>query len=425
MKKIIILSTFIVAFTICSCNKSPVAHYKYGTITKGEVKDRAQETKLTPQLKKALIELLCIEGMARHEAIDKGYDKNETYQLRIDRQIQPIITKAVNEKISATLKLSWDYVRCRHIIFNGGPTQKSKDAAKENAIEVIGHLKKGADFNSLVKSYSPDPERAVEASVIFVTHDSGFPLLEQAAFSLQNSVYSSEPLILENGSAVVLIADKRGVLTLGDLPGDVKSAKERNRLTTLFEADSHDKIIKYLEESNNGSYKVITIPSKENEVIFSINAKDYMVTDLNHHRDIFSGIIMEPLSNPSFMSGFAREWYVSELYKAEADKKGYLKDKAIALEIQHAKDFILANDYIRYACEKEIVLSENDLLNEYNKNKNHYYKKTPTPTKKPIQLSYQEAKVFVRKNLLNSRISLSVAEWKRKALAESDLVIEN
>jgi hypothetical protein len=73
----IALSILITAFLAsCSSENKQVAQHKYGGITKGELMQRAQGEKLTPQLERTLIESLAIEGMARHEALANAYDKS-------------------------------------------------------------------------------------------------------------------------------------------------------------------------------------------------------------------------------------------------------------------------------------------------------------------------------------------------------------
>jgi parvulin-like peptidyl-prolyl isomerase len=414
---LVILTTFVT----CGFDSSPVAHYKYSAIKMGEVKARAQDAKLTKQLTRSLAETICVEGMALHEARERSYEKSEIYQLKRERQIQPIIARVVDEKVRKELDLSREYVKCRHIAFRGGKKPEDRNAARDKADEVITLLIKGVKFDSLIKSYSDNPERAIDESIVYVVKGGGMPEFENIAFSMKTGSFSMQPVILPDGTAVVMIVEKRGKMEFDDVVDDVENAFECKRLTELFTGIANKKRIEYLEKNNNGSFKIRSLPKDNKAVLFSVAGREYTLKELKHRRDLLADIVHEPIQNETFIIGFAREWYISELYKNEAEKQGYLKEKGIASEIQHATEFILAHEYIRYVSERDIVLSEQELLNEYNHNKNHYMKLPPSPKDKPIQLSFQQARVFVRKNLLQGRIAEKTAEWEKRALEESGL----
>jgi parvulin-like peptidyl-prolyl isomerase len=423
--KITNITIFILIATIvfsCSSDSKPVAKYKYGVITQGEINKRAHGAKLIPQLKQKIIESLAVEGIAHNDALAAGYDKNETYLLRLERETWPVLKKIVIDKNMSALNLSLEYVKCRHIAFNSGIDPNSKKAALSKALKVIELLKKGAKFDSLIKSYSSDPQHAVAMSTVYVVKGGGNPDFENAALSLPTGTYTTDPVVLSNGTAVVIISDEKGSLTLDNLEKKVSTPNERNRLSEILKNKAYSRILAEVEKNNNAAFKIKVLPVSNTAVLFSVSGKDYILKDLKRRCDVFSGIIREPLENKIFLFNFAKEWYFSELYKAEAAKKGYLNDKKLISEIKSTADFILANDYIRYVCEKEIMITEKDMLDEYYKHKNNYMKMPETKLKKAIQLSYLEAKVFVRKKLIQARVNIKIEEWKKNALAESQLV---
>ncbi len=422
---IFLLFLFLVFNISCSPDNKTVADYKYGVITKGEVKRRAMGVKLNPQLEKAIIESLVVEGIARHDALAGDFDKNEIFILRLERESWPLLKKIVNDKSSGSLNLSWEYVKCRHIVFSGGNSPDVKENALSRAKNTIELLKKGAKFDSLIKSYSTNPQNAVEASTLYIVKGGGMPEFENAAFSLPIGTYSKEPVILPGGMAAIIISDETGTLTLGNLEKKIKSPDEKKRLSLMLERMAYSKLIFEIEKNNNASFKVAVLPDKENEVIFSVSGKDYTLKELKKKRDVFSAIIREPLENREFLLGFAREWYFYELYKSEAAIEGYLNDKKFIMDMKSSTDFILANEYIRYLCEKEITVSEEDMFEEYSKNKNKYMKRPGSKSKKPLQLSYNEAKIFIKKKLIQTQLAAAVEEWKKRALADSGLVIRD
>lgn len=411
--------------TACSPDSKEVARYKYGAITRAEVKQRAHGAKLNPGLEKTLIESIAVEGMARHDALAAGYDKNEIYMLRLEMETWPVLKKLVNEKNRERLNRAWEYVKCRHMAFSAGSTPESKNRALGRAGNVITLLKKGAKFDSLLKSYSSDPVNAVSVNTVYVLKGYGDPVFEKAAFSLTEGSYTSEPVVLHDGSAAVIIADEKGALTADNLGKKVTVPSERKRIASIIDSALYNSLVAEIEKNSNGQFKVKELPDRDDAVLFSVSGKDYTLRDLKKRRDLFSTIIREPVENRKFLLGFAKDWYFSVLYRLEAGRKGYVNDKKFAAELKRAAGFILANDYIRYVCESDITVSEKDMLDEYNKHKNHYMKMPETKSRKMVQLSYNDAKIFVKKNLVQSRVAAAMDAWRKKALAESGLVIMN
>lgn len=228
--------------------------------------------------------------------------------------------KYVNEKNRLTPGLSWDYVRCRNITFGGGNTVNTRNHALYKANRIIEALGKGAKFDSLVKSYSTDPQNAVEMSIVFAVKGGGRPEFEEAAFALPAGAYSTEPVVLRNGTAIVFISDEKGSFTMDNLGEKITSSKEKKRVSALIESLVYDKHVSDMEKRNNASFKITELPDKENAVLFSIYGKDYLLRDMLKRRNLFSSIIREPLEDRKYLFGFAKEWYFSELYKSEAEK---------------------------------------------------------------------------------------------------------
>lgn len=420
----VLSSLIILTFVSCSCNSSTVAQYKYGKITRGQVKERAKDVKLNPQLERTIIESLTVEGIALHDALAAGYDKNETFMLRFERESWPVLKRTVNDMKMKSLKITREYVKCRYIAFRGGMAASGKDDALSKAKNTITLLGKGAEFDSLIKSYSSNPKTAVAESTLYIVRGGGNPVFEDTVFSLKEGTYTPEPLVLPDGSAVVLISDDKGTLTRDNLEKKVTSPGERKRLSAMFENDAYKEILTEMERNNAASFKVQSLPEKDDAVLFTVSGKDYTLKDLKKRRDLFSTIIMEPLEDKNFLYGFAKEWYYHELYKSDAEKSGYVNDKKYIADMKNAFNFILANDYIRFLCEKEVTVTEKDMLDEYSKNKNKYMKAPASGSKKMTQMSFGEAKVFVKKNLVQARVAVKVTEWKKRALAESGLVVK-
>ena len=276
----------------------------------------------------------------------------------------------------------------RNITFGGGNTVNTRNHALYKANRIIEALGKGAKFDSLVKSYSTDPQNAVEMSIVFAVNGGGRPEFEEAAFALPAGAYSTEPVVLRNGTAIVFISDEKGSFTMDNLGEKITSSKEKKRVSALIESLVYDKhSFPIWKKETTPSFKITELPDKENAVLFSIYGKDYLLRDMLKRRNLFSSIIREPLEDRKYLFGFAKEWYFSELYKSEAEKMGFLKDKKLAAELKANEDFILANDYIRYVCEKDMVISEKDMRDEYSVNKNHYMQFQDSKKKKPVQLS--------------------------------------
>ncbi len=409
----------------CSSETKPVAHYRYGTITGGDVARRAQGVKLTPQMNRSIIESLCVEGIARHYAVETGYDKNRLYLFKLERETQPFIKRFVNEKNGKSSGLSWEYVRCRHAAFNGGSSSEAAEEALKKAGRMIELLGKGVNFDSLVKSSYSDPEKALEMSTVFAVRGGGRPEFEDAAFALPEGSYSTEPVVLKDGTAIVFISDERGTFTPDNMEKKITTPGERKRISELVERDRYSKIISRMEKENSASFKVTALPGSGNAVLFSIAGRNYTYVEMLERRNLLSAIIMEPLEDKGYLFGLAKEWYYDELYRTAAERIGYLDDKKLAVQLKSGSDFILANDYIRNQCEKGIVIAERDIREEFDRYREQYKIKTEVKNRKTVQLSYNSAKVFIKKKLISERVAAAVSLWKMMALAESGLIFED
>jgi peptidyl-prolyl cis-trans isomerase C len=121
-------------------------------------------------------------------------------------------------------KPATEETRARHILV----------ATEEEAKKLIAELNKGADFPTLAKQSSKDPDRESGGDLGFFRRDQVWPEFADAAFALQPGQFSQTPIHNEFGWHVVKVEERRIVA-----PPTYSEVHDALRQTLLQEAVQH------------------------------------------------------------------------------------------------------------------------------------------------------------------------------------------
>ncbi len=147
-------------------------------------------------------------------------------KLYLEKQVEQKVTEEEIKKLydEYTAKFeSQKEVKAKHILTD----------SEAKAKEVIGKLKKGADFVELAKEYSKDQV----ADLGYFTAEMMVPEFSKAAFNMNKGEYSKTPVKTEFGYHVILVDDVRASkpLELKEVEPQLKNMVTQKVVTEIFD----------------------------------------------------------------------------------------------------------------------------------------------------------------------------------------------
>jgi len=170
-------------------------------------------TTLYPVVLDRLIDHQALVATARRQHLDDDPAVRREMDEATDRVLEGALLGRVavpvasEEKIQALYtqkyagKPATEETRARHILV---PTE-------EEAKKLIEQLNKGADFSTLAKQNSKDPDGANGGDLGFFRRDQVWPEFADAAFALQPGQFSQTPIHNEFGWHVIKVEERRVV----------------------------------------------------------------------------------------------------------------------------------------------------------------------------------------------------------------------
>ena len=145
------------------------------------------------------------EGLDKRSKIVKQVRRNEDrtlHQAYLDERIAGTLSdKQLKQRYQTYLKssLATEEIRASHILVQ----------TREQAIEVIRQLNKGADFANLAKNISTGPSRKQGGDLGYFTRERMVPSFSKAAFATSLGEFTPEPIKTQFGWHIIKVEDKR------------------------------------------------------------------------------------------------------------------------------------------------------------------------------------------------------------------------
>ena len=198
----------------------------------------------SPQLREAVKKDLIMREVMRQEAVNQGYEKNDTVKSQMEQARQTIIINAMvrdyvtkNPVKDADIKAEYDKYKAqagdkeyhvRHILV---PTEAEATA-------IIAKLKGGAKFEELAKQ-SKDTGTAGTGGDLDWATPSSFPKVFSDAFvNLQKGQVAEKPVQTPNGFHVVKVDDVRPtkIPPMEEVKGQIEEAIQQKKLQAYQDA---------------------------------------------------------------------------------------------------------------------------------------------------------------------------------------------
>jgi peptidyl-prolyl cis-trans isomerase C len=168
---------------------------------------------LYPVVLDRLIDHQALVALARRKHLDDNPDVRREMDAAIDRILEGALlgqqasSNATEAKIQARYNRQYagrpatEETRARHILV----------ATEDEAKKLIAQLNKGADFSTLAKQYSKDPDKENGGDLGFFRRDQVWPEFADVAFALQPGQFSETPIHNEFGWHIVKVEERRVV----------------------------------------------------------------------------------------------------------------------------------------------------------------------------------------------------------------------
>jgi peptidyl-prolyl cis-trans isomerase C len=448
MKKLLYcaLGVFLAMSMGCKGKGDVLATYKNGQITRGEFYEWIEAKHLnkaeilkSKKYQENKLRMMAIDRLCVIEARKEGLDQTEEFKLLAERAEEGQLMDLLYQKeIRENSKFSEPAVRVRQIFLKfkdpkqdkgkkpgDADVKKERDAAIENAKELIAQLEKGAKFDELAKQHSADFSKKNGGDIGFVLYDMMPPDFSKAAFALKEGEYTKEPVVLENG-VYILKSEEKDELT----EKQIRKLKDKNQASMLlnrFYAKASKEYVDQLMQADDvAKYPDKAVSKNPRDVIFKIGDRSFTVEDLNKRVQQQSGKKGgEPMTDEKKKT-IADNYMKMELLRRMAIAKGYDKDEEYLSKASISRDAILAGEYIKKIGTVNITVSEKEILEEYNENKDkryYTYVKKGNDREKVVE-PLAKVREKIKEMIENRKRSDILKKWKDDILGANEFAAD-
>jgi len=443
---LLMLSGSFSLFFGCSKDNDVVAKYQGGQITRKEFHDWLDSKRLGKEAilkkksqQKNKLNYMVKEKLTVLESKEKGFDKDDKFQKSLEKIKRNFLSSYLRKKVRDEGTFSEEVVNAGIIKLQikdyeivKGKRKKiesknlSKIASKkiEDAKNIISKLDKGEDFKKLAKEYSDDYTKRNGGDIGYISAGMRSSQFSKVAFNLKTGEYTKEPVKINNNIFIIKVYDKANV-TEGNIDTVLKDKKQAERLKRrLLSNTSRNLESKLLAAKDAESYFDKISEKNKSTVLFKIGSDKFTIKDLDSEIEYLESKRGFSSSQGSYYNderqrkSLARRIFREELLKREAIKRGIDKEADFLKEWEDFKNINLARVYQDEVVIGEVEVSDENLKEEYEKNKNRIYTKNVKKGKKTIKepKKFSEVKEQIKRRLISRERAKKKRNWESELL---------
>lgn len=458
MKKILCIFIILLIGSVLGCKREGdiLATYKDGSITRGDfykwiearrfTKDSVIKSKASQKDK---LEKMAVELITIAKAKEAGFDKTEEIQVHKDIAAESLLMqKLYNKEIKEKAQFKEPAVRIRQILirvkdFEVDPKQKNKrvnlskqELEKRNAEavakakEIIEKLKKGENFEQLATQHSEDFSKKKGGDIGYITRDMMPPDFTAAAFSLKEGEFTKEPVKTSTGIYIIKVEEKEE-LTEKNTEKIIKDKGQAMRIkSAMLRNYSKNYIDKLMGASDVKIFENKALSRNNADVLFKVGDKNFTISDLTKRIELrqFGGLGNKQKTNitDDQRKSLAKNYFQYEVLKRDAIAKGIDKDPEYMKEMQIRLDGIIAREYMEKILGKEVKVTQQEIREEYDKNKDNRYFKMVNQGKNRVKQPepFANVKDRIEKNLISTKKVENRKEWTKQILQEYNYKVD-
>lgn len=459
MKKIsLVIAVFLLASIAgCKSDSDVLATYKGGDIKRGDFNKwleakRLKQDSLMKSKKKQIdkLEQMMLEKITIMKAREEGFDKTKDYlaleEMATEGQLMKrLYDREVRDKATFSeeaVKMSQIFLRVKDytidntkknkkIMLSKADLEKEVKATMEKAADIIKKLEGGESFAELAKKHSEDFSKRKGGDMGFVVKDMVTPELTDIVFSMKPGEYTREPVKTDKGVYIVKVEEKKTLTekNIDDIITDkgqamrFKNGMLRKYAETYIDGLMSAKDVAYYEDK--------ALSKNQQAVLFKIGDKSYTVGDFNNRMELKNkGMSKNMPKMPEITGerkkGLAKNYFKYEILKRNALEKGIDKDPEYIKEADVYKESILSREYSNKIFESDVTVSNQEMLDEYNQNKDKRYYKMEKKGKNKVKKieSFASAKERIERNLLSKKKAEKRKQWKDDIIKEYQFKVD-
>lgn len=442
----------IILLSGCKGKNDVLATYTGGSIKRGEfydwieskhfVKDTIVKSKKN---QKAKLEMMAMDKFAIEEAQKSGFDKSEEFKVFADMateaQLMDILySKEIKDKAKFkenAIRVSQIILRPKDIKIENNKQKQASDAEMKKELaelilkakEIIVKLDKGEKFEELAKQNSSDFSKKNGGDIGYIISDMMPPEFSNVAFSLKEGAYTKEPVQVLNAVYIIKVTDKEE-LTEKNIEKVIKDKMQAQRIKNRFYSKASKSYIDELMKASDVQTNLEKVTSRnKKDVIFKVGTTVFTVEDLDKRIAMYTGKFTpnapSPTVNDEQRKSLAENFLKFELLKRVAVQKGIDKDPDYIKKVVQKRDAILAREYMKKIGSAKIIVSEADMREEYNTNKDKRYYTMVNKGNDRVKAiePYGKVRERIKKILENKKQSDSIKNWKDELIKGRSLKI--
>ncbi|MBN2040848.1 MAG: peptidylprolyl isomerase [Spirochaetes bacterium] len=457
MKKTMML---LIVFSItgiygCKGDGDILATYKNEKITRGDFYTWLESRKIKKESiinsktrQKDRLEKMALELITVQKAKEEGFDKKPDFQPAKNRISEGILMKTLyNREIRDKAAFKEPAAKVRQILlrvknFDADPQQKNKRiklseeqlAQRYNetiarAKDIIQKLDKGESFEELAKQYSEDSSKKKGGDIGFVVPNMLPQDLSDVVFTLKEGEYTREPVKIPGGVYIVKVEETDEV-TEKNIDDIIENKSQASRVKNgMMRSVAREFVDNLMKADDVKLYEEKVLSKNEKDIIFTIGNNNYTVADLNKKLESGTPRSKNGKTNRKIKDTdklrMAKSFYQLEVLKREALNKGIDKDPEYIEEVQSRIDPMLASEYAKSVLEKDITVSDREMLDEYSKNKDKRYFQMIKKGKERVKKikPFKEVKEGIERSIVNRKKSEMKKNWESRILAQYEFKI--
>ncbi len=454
MKKIIVIIAIISAVLVgCKRDSDVIATYTEGKVTRGEFKTwlDAQNISTEAVLKKKKqqenkLNTMVLWRLAANEARKSGFDKSEDFKAMADIAVESqLVSIVLKKEIQDKSTFEEPAVKLRQIVFNvknftmeknkripleGAALEGEFGKALQQARDVIAKLEAGEEFEALAKRFSQDFSRSKGGEVGYIIKQMVQPELAKVAFSLEEGAFSKEPIRLPNSVAVIKVED-RETLTPGNIESIIGNKVQANRLKNKLMRESGETYLSNLKSAPDVIISLDNVSSRDkNAVLFKVADKTYTLADLDARIDLITKRIYKDAANKNKITDdqkkrLAESMLRYALLSRVAEEKGIVRDPEYITKVELRRESLLAREYMRNISTAGIKITEQEIKDEYqqNREKRYYTVNKVAGKNQKVPQPFPKVRERIEKMLSIKKQSAAMNEWKNRVMRESNFAV--
>jgi foldase protein PrsA len=448
---LLLLILFFGILSSCSQGSDILASSKIKDITREEFYSWL-ETKNIPKesileskdQQKDKLRQMALEIFAIDKAKAEGFDKSRGFLAFKERARESTLQKYFSREILSKATFNEPAIRVSYILlsvnrYKQDPDNKNRkirledhevdkrfDELMANAKKLIQRLDKGDSFEKLASEFSEDSTKKGEGDFGYILHNMMPSYFSEPAFSLGKGEYTKTPVKTPKGVYIIKVTDKAD-LTEKDIDRIIKDKNQRERIKAWLVREFKSDYIRKLMNAEDVEFLYEKGRSYNNtDVIFRVGEKEYTIADLDKNlenrvtQEEREKIYKDGIVADEMKIDYAKNVLQYLVWSRDALRLGVDKRPEYLKELEQKENTLLVAEYIRAITSRSIFISDQEILEEYEKGKENRYSEKVMENGVMVNraIAFDDVKDEIYNELVDKVKQKRGQDWRKQVINE-------